>query len=469
MFHYSYLIAEGKSRFSSSLKPYTSTHDVIDTIEAFHQVSFNYYSMPPIKIKTKPVLFILKRKDNYEDFLPLKYIETTLENEDEELSEETVTKEQEETREIHETDCEVVDENKLDLEITEKRQGYSKIRKNKREIRSLFKVIKRKDEIVAAKKSKTEVKEVQNDYITSDTPINADNRAPETLISESKSETIVESTPKKLNKREKTVEIKVNTEENYLFKPKVSRRKEIEQFENVEIKVNTEENYLFKPKVPRKKEIEQLETTSSSSLVATRIETKEKQNVRVNIKKLIQKYRRQKPNGETATDQRPIHAKDTIKRIIEDEKSKQAEEELTKIQQQIFDIIETNPNIINKKAIKKRLQDTITSELINVNLKEKVFEKQGKAKFLEKESEKIELEQEIDVYKPLTQDEIYHHESKESPRKKMQEETDDEEEDERLLDMSERFMEASQKIADIMIIIDEIVDAMEVTEVSQET
>lgn len=46
-----------------------STHDILDTIEAFHQINFNYFSVPPLSIKTKPVLFILRRREDYRDFL----------------------------------------------------------------------------------------------------------------------------------------------------------------------------------------------------------------------------------------------------------------------------------------------------------------------------------------------------------------------------------------------------------------
>lgn len=69
MYEFTHLIAEAKSRYSANLKPYVSTHDILDTIEAFHQISFNYLSVPPVSIKTKPVLFILRRRENYMDFL----------------------------------------------------------------------------------------------------------------------------------------------------------------------------------------------------------------------------------------------------------------------------------------------------------------------------------------------------------------------------------------------------------------
>lgn len=38
------------------------THDILDVIEGFSGITFNYNTLPPIKIKTKPSIFILKRK-----------------------------------------------------------------------------------------------------------------------------------------------------------------------------------------------------------------------------------------------------------------------------------------------------------------------------------------------------------------------------------------------------------------------
>lgn len=69
MFLYTHLIAEGKSKFSTNLQPYSGTHDIIDVIESFHQVSFNYFTIPPVKIKVRPALYILQRKDVYKDYI----------------------------------------------------------------------------------------------------------------------------------------------------------------------------------------------------------------------------------------------------------------------------------------------------------------------------------------------------------------------------------------------------------------
>ncbi|CAH1970843.1 unnamed protein product [Acanthoscelides obtectus] len=80
LYQFTHLIAEAKSKFSSDLKPYIATHDIVDTIEAFHQVSFNYLSISPVKIRTKPVLFTLRRKPNYKELLQIQGEESVEEN-----------------------------------------------------------------------------------------------------------------------------------------------------------------------------------------------------------------------------------------------------------------------------------------------------------------------------------------------------------------------------------------------------
>lgn len=83
---FTHLIVEAKSKFSPNLKPYRDTHEIMDFIEAFHQISFDYFTIPPVKIKTKPVLYLLKRKENYKHVIPDLSIneEDTLEVETEE-------------------------------------------------------------------------------------------------------------------------------------------------------------------------------------------------------------------------------------------------------------------------------------------------------------------------------------------------------------------------------------------------
>lgn len=58
---YTHLLVEAKSKYSQNLKPYTNTFEIIESVEGFSHIAFNYNSFPPIKIKTKPQIFILSR------------------------------------------------------------------------------------------------------------------------------------------------------------------------------------------------------------------------------------------------------------------------------------------------------------------------------------------------------------------------------------------------------------------------
>ncbi|KAI8425237.1 hypothetical protein MSG28_007037 [Choristoneura fumiferana] len=60
---YTHLLIEAKSKYSPNLKTFTYTHKVLDSIDTFSSVSINYKLLPPIRIKTRPALFILERKD----------------------------------------------------------------------------------------------------------------------------------------------------------------------------------------------------------------------------------------------------------------------------------------------------------------------------------------------------------------------------------------------------------------------
>lgn len=92
---FTHLITEAKSKFSTNLKPYLHTHDVVDTIETFNQISFDYFTIPPIKIKTRPVLYILRRKDNYQEFIYSNFDESEEEAEVKRISDEILTSQEE--------------------------------------------------------------------------------------------------------------------------------------------------------------------------------------------------------------------------------------------------------------------------------------------------------------------------------------------------------------------------------------
>lgn len=64
MLQFTHLLLEAKSKYSANIRPYVKTHDILESIDGFSQISFNYNTFPPVKIKTKPMIFILRRKDD---------------------------------------------------------------------------------------------------------------------------------------------------------------------------------------------------------------------------------------------------------------------------------------------------------------------------------------------------------------------------------------------------------------------
>lgn len=61
--HFTHLLVEAKSKYSPNLKAFSQTHTILDSIESFSQITVNYKLIPPVKIKTKPAIFILERKN----------------------------------------------------------------------------------------------------------------------------------------------------------------------------------------------------------------------------------------------------------------------------------------------------------------------------------------------------------------------------------------------------------------------
>ncbi|CAL1684764.1 unnamed protein product [Lasius platythorax] len=64
MLQFTHLLIEAKSKYSPNIRPYLKTHDIIDSIDGFSHIALNYNMLPPIRIKTKPSIFIMKRKPN---------------------------------------------------------------------------------------------------------------------------------------------------------------------------------------------------------------------------------------------------------------------------------------------------------------------------------------------------------------------------------------------------------------------
>ena len=63
LLEFSHMLVEAKSKYSLNLKPFRKTYDILESIEGFSQIHLNYNMFPPIQIKTKPMIFILKRKN----------------------------------------------------------------------------------------------------------------------------------------------------------------------------------------------------------------------------------------------------------------------------------------------------------------------------------------------------------------------------------------------------------------------
>ncbi|XP_025990233.2 probable Dol-P-Man:Man(7)GlcNAc(2)-PP-Dol alpha-1,6-mannosyltransferase [Solenopsis invicta] len=61
---FTHLLIEAKSKYSQNFKFYLKTYDIIDSIDAFSYITLNNDMLPPIKIKTKPSIFIMKRKSD---------------------------------------------------------------------------------------------------------------------------------------------------------------------------------------------------------------------------------------------------------------------------------------------------------------------------------------------------------------------------------------------------------------------
>lgn len=60
---FTHLIVDAKSKHSYNLRPYTETHEILANVEGFSHIRSSYNHFPPIRIKSKPCLFILENKN----------------------------------------------------------------------------------------------------------------------------------------------------------------------------------------------------------------------------------------------------------------------------------------------------------------------------------------------------------------------------------------------------------------------
>ncbi|XP_045465263.1 probable Dol-P-Man:Man(7)GlcNAc(2)-PP-Dol alpha-1,6-mannosyltransferase isoform X2 [Harmonia axyridis] len=549
MYEFTHIIAEAKSKFSPNLKPYTFTHDVIDAIEAFHQVSFNYLTVPPVKIRTKPVLFILKRKSNFKEMLQMRHFYED-DDQKESLSEEKQTSSailekqltsfednsgnsQEEkiaTDDTASMELNVIEssenELKLNAEIVDKSlveqfetvETPKKVKKDigeKREMdkENISKYTKKLED--GLDQSTEEKNQIKKPKISQKKKPFVEDVIKEKKVDQMNGKTIEEENEvEDISWKAKTLS-KSEIEDNEIYKkdlkevePKEVQTKIVETYDTTEeideedilLRKASKSSHLHEKTVDISKEMEVKTQFSEDENVQIKIpktltreklnfslkksnsfrskpknkvfsieaekSAENKQQVKQNLKKLIQKYRRKKFDDEEITTEHTNEGNTKIEKnkITEDENTVQ-KEEINKIQLQIMEIIENNPNIANKDLIKEKLQKTIIDELIKT-IDEKVTEKTGKLMSARDNVKTKKLVEVIEKQKnapskipaPVQNEDI---------------ETQDVEIDMNIekskkqiivanLNKRDKIREAQEKIEDIMNIIDDIVDTIEI-------
>lgn len=102
---FNYILTEAKDKLSNEMQLLAQTHDILEFVECFSNIGIQYGSMIPIKIKTKPCIYILERKKNAKAVEPVANVdEASIDELIESLSETLDAEEQEGTSEETETD-----------------------------------------------------------------------------------------------------------------------------------------------------------------------------------------------------------------------------------------------------------------------------------------------------------------------------------------------------------------------------
>lgn len=164
---YTHLLVEAKSKYSSNLKTFTQTHVILDSIESFSQVAMNYKLMPPVRIKTKPALFILERKD-FRTYPRGHYLKVTDgEPSDTQSEEEEAESESSNENVVNVVDYNVIDEKQISLSAEINSIDTSKTSNIAEEISEANKV-ESKEIIDNTEVPEDKHEEVRGDVITED-------------------------------------------------------------------------------------------------------------------------------------------------------------------------------------------------------------------------------------------------------------------------------------------------------------
>ncbi|XP_045583564.2 dol-P-Man:Man(7)GlcNAc(2)-PP-Dol alpha-1,6-mannosyltransferase isoform X1 [Procambarus clarkii] len=127
---FSHLLVEAKSKYSYNLKHYTSSHEIISAVEAFSHLSFNYQQFPPVKVRVKPAVFLLKNLE--EENIDWSWLPSETSTEDANIKGEPIQQENIEEDQIEEDEGKQVLESNT-FELKEEEIGIGK-RNNKRDI-----------------------------------------------------------------------------------------------------------------------------------------------------------------------------------------------------------------------------------------------------------------------------------------------------------------------------------------------
>lgn len=60
--NFTHLLFEADPKVLTKVKSFNSTFEILDVISGFSRLLFNYKKFPPVQVKTKPMIYILKRK-----------------------------------------------------------------------------------------------------------------------------------------------------------------------------------------------------------------------------------------------------------------------------------------------------------------------------------------------------------------------------------------------------------------------
>nr|XP_029716703.1 LOW QUALITY PROTEIN: probable Dol-P-Man:Man(7)GlcNAc(2)-PP-Dol alpha-1,6-mannosyltransferase [Aedes albopictus] len=59
---FDYLLTEARDKYSDEMRLLGQTHEILEFVECFNSIGLQYRSLLPVKIKTKPCIFIMKRR-----------------------------------------------------------------------------------------------------------------------------------------------------------------------------------------------------------------------------------------------------------------------------------------------------------------------------------------------------------------------------------------------------------------------